>query len=170
MLVEGVLQSRPVFIQTGSARGDLGRLTQCELSGSGARAFGTVICLEDAEGIPVRSRVRARGYFIKVRGYRTNTGETGAGPLIVARRLELVHPPASGLGGELLSSTSGSTLIVVATACLAVIWLLLRRGLRPPPSVASRARTPRNRESIASDDDFAWLNEQPTDDNGPSDR
>jgi hypothetical protein len=161
--VEGILQARPAFIQTGPGRGDIGKLTQCELSEIGTRSFCSVITIEDADQIPVHSRVRAKGYFVKARGYQTNDGETGAGPLIVARRLEVVTPPTSGLGGGAVGLPGGTTAIMVATAGLAVVWLLLRRSLRPPVGSEGR-RGPGGAGGRPSDADFDWVNELPRED------
>lgn len=161
VVVEGVLQSRPAFKLTGPRRSDLGTLTQCEITESGTRSIGTVITIDDAAGVPLRSRVRAKGYFIKVRAYRTNTGEIGAGPLIVARRLELLRPPAMGLGGGPLDGTSGTALLVAATACLAVLWLVLRRSLRLRSKAAPLSDLRFHDAGHQTDGDFDWLDEQP---------
>lgn len=162
--VEGILQSRPVFIQTSPMRGDLDRLTQCELSESGTRSFCTVITTDEAEDTPVHSRVRAKGYFIKVRGYTTDAGETGAGPLIVARRLEVVRTPSSGLTEGPPGLPGLSKAIMIATAALAVIWLLLRRGLRPPAQHAVSAWPRKTDDSAPSENDFDWMTRSPAKD------
>ncbi|MBN2559428.1 MAG: hypothetical protein JXQ75_00670 [Phycisphaerae bacterium] len=156
VVIEGVLLSRPVFEVSGFGRRGIGKLHQCELSEVGTRALCAVICVEDPGDVAIRSRVRAKGYFIKVRRYQTNAGEIGAGPLIVARRLELVRPPASSLVGLRTGWQRGRMCIAIATALLAIVWLVLRRGIRG--AAPARAKRPsRGEDAVPSEDDFNWL-------------
>jgi hypothetical protein len=167
LVISGVLQARIGFEVAGPGRQGLGRLYQCELSEIGTRALCAVIVLEDPADLPIRSRVRAKGFFLKVRSYRTTRGDDGAGPLLVARRLELVQPPTSGLGRATSASRRGTTWMIVGTAMLVVVWLLLRRSTRRPPHGTTRPGPPRA-PAPPSDADFDWLldrsAEQRTDD------
>lgn len=153
--VEGVLQSRVGFKVTGYGREDIGTLYQCELTERDTRSFCTVVAIDDPLTIPLHSRVQACGYFMKIRGYQTNDGVEGRGPLLVVRQLELVHPPAIGLpeGGFLRNQET--TWIVIGVGLLAVVWLGLRRAIRSqgpgsPPWTGEKNESP-------SADDFDWL-------------
>jgi hypothetical protein len=166
VVIEGILQTRHAFDV--SNREGLGRLYQCELSEVGTRALCAVICTRDPADVPIRSRVRAKGFFIKNRAYQTTTGENGAGPLIVARQLHVVTSADSGLptGGPL---TSVDRWMIPAVVALALAWLVLRRVARKTKAKPSFFPTPRRiRES---EDDFAWLSEthsqQSNDTTGP---
>lgn len=156
VVIEGTLQTSRAFDVTN--REGLGRLYQCELSESGTRALCAVICTQEPSDVPLRSRVRVKGYFIKVRAFQNSAGETGAGPLIVAKNLHLLTPPATGIPG---GGPAGSLdrWLIPGIAVLALIWLWLRRAARQrsalrgtlPPSQS------RTRATTGTDDDFAWL-------------
>ncbi len=138
--IEGVLQARTAFEVSGPGREGIGTLYQCELSEHGTRSLCAAVTVDDPGDIPIRSRVRATGFFIKVRGYVTNAGDSGAGPLLVARRLELIEPPSSALPDLFSGWAVGLTEVCVATAALALVWLALRRAVRRigPPGVPLR--------------------------------
>jgi hypothetical protein len=142
--IEGVLQARTAFEVSGPGREGIGRLYQCELSDQGTRSLCAAITVDDPQDIPIRSRVRAKGFFIKVRSYTTNAGDWGAGPLLVARRLELIEPPSSALPDVFSGWAIGLTEVCVATAVLALVWLALRRAVRrtrsPGTPVRGRSR------------------------------
>jgi hypothetical protein len=159
LVIEGVLQARIGFEVAGPGRSGLGRLYQCELSEGGTRALLAVIVLEDPANIPLRSRVQAKGFFLKVRGYRTTKGDPGAGPLLVARRLELIQPSPAAGDSFTIAYRRGSTWIIAGTALLAVFWLLLRRRTRRRLSRPVGPVSP-GPAAAPSDDDFDWLLEQ----------
>ena len=137
-------------------RGDVGMLFQCELVESGTRAICTVVVTENPQAIPIRSWVQTKGYFIKVRAFRTDVGNAGAGPLLVTRRLEPARGSASGLSDTSRVSGSGTVWLVGGTAALAAVWLVLRRGLR-----SSQTQEPGSpigaKRSTGTSADFDWL-------------
>ncbi len=94
IFVEGLLQSRQGYEVTN--RPGVGTLHQCELADPTTRAICTVVAVNDPGEMPFRSRVRAVGYFIKVRAFKTTTGELSAGPLIVAGTITLAQAPSHG--------------------------------------------------------------------------
>jgi len=166
ILVEGILQSRQTYEVTN--RPGVGTLHQCELSDPTTRAICTVVSTDDPGEIPIRSLVRASGYFIKVRAYKTTTGEPGAGPLLVAKTLvPFQGPPPGDLGSRPLTGPLSSrkfSWIVWATAALAVVWLVLRRRCRPASSRDTALTNPSvGRQTSDSKADFDWL--PPSDDN-----
>ena len=153
--LEGQLRSRQPFRVEGERR-DVGVLHQCILSEWDTRALSTVVVIDDPGEIPLRSRVRAVGYFLKVRAFQTAAGGSGVGPLLVARRLEVLAPPAR-LGGGIFTRWSGLDWLLAGTGILAVAWLALRRATargRTPPAAA---RTAADHRRAASDEEFDWL-------------
>jgi len=62
ILVQGILQSRQTYELTN--RPGVETLHQCELSDPTTRAICTVVSIDDPGEIPIRSLVRASGYFI----------------------------------------------------------------------------------------------------------
>lgn len=151
--IEGYVQTIQAFDV--SNREGIGRLYQCELAEAGTRALCAVICTEEPANLPLRSRVRVQGFFIKVRAFQTNNGEIGAGPLIVAKRVRPVIPSATGIPG----GGPGNTVerwMIPSVALLAVIWLLLRRMARKP-MVASTFLPADRRNAESMDHDFDWL-------------
>jgi hypothetical protein len=165
VVVEGLLQT--VHAYDVSNRPGIGTLYQCELSEVGTRAFCTVVVVQEPGEIPLRSRVRAKGYFIKVRAFQTSGGEGGSGPLIVARSLELARAPAGslwdrgadGAGSSTWWNTRSATFwLVPGTAGLAIVWLILRRSARAARGDGKR-RLPDASGHITreSDEDFDWL-------------
>jgi len=156
VVIEGVLMSRPTFDVSGFGREGLGRLHQCELAEVGTRSLCAVITIDEPTDIPIRSRVRAKGYFIKVRGYQTNAGESGAGPLLVALRLESAQPSSFTAKDLTDGRLGGHTWVIVGTALLAVFWLVLRRSTRR--ATPGKAKRPWSAaEQTTSDQDFDWL-------------
>ncbi|HKQ46651.1 MAG TPA: hypothetical protein VJZ71_01125 [Phycisphaerae bacterium] len=158
VVIEGTLQAIRAFDVTN--REGLGRLYQCELSETGTRALGAVICTQEPLAVPLRSRVRVKGYFIKVRAFQTSAGETGAGPLIVAKNLHLLSPPATGIPGG-GPAASLDRWLIPGIALLAILWLWLRRAATRRTAARdshlagrSGTRVPARRDT---DDDFAWL-------------
>ncbi len=153
--LEGQLRSRQPFRVEGERR-DVGVLHQCILSEGNTRALSTVVVIDDPGEIPIRSRVRAVGYFLKVRAFETTGGGSGAGPLLVARRLEMLQPPAT-LGGGIFTRWSGPDWLLAGTGLLAVVWLMLRRattrGRRPPAAATAEPDLRR----AAGDEEFDWL-------------
>ncbi|HVP10232.1 MAG TPA: hypothetical protein VMV94_03490, partial [Phycisphaerae bacterium] len=127
----------------------------------------TVVAVRKPADIPIHSRVRAKGYFIKIRAFQTSAGGTGAGPLLVARSLELVLAPAASLwdrstGGAGSSRwwnvRSATFWLVPGTAGLAIVWLILRRGARSRSvGESQRVRGPSGQTTPESEGDFDWL-------------
>ncbi|MCZ6698208.1 MAG: hypothetical protein O7D94_04675 [Planctomycetota bacterium] len=148
--LEGTLQRRSTF-RVPDRLGDLD-IHQCELSAGDTRSFCTVITIDDPGGIPIRSRVIAEGYFIKVRAYTTSAGESGAGPLIVARGLRVIDAPPARASNDSDGSGPGGWL-VGGTAALAVVWLVLRRTVRRK----SLRTSSRPGGGVETDNDFDWL-------------
>ncbi len=166
--VEGVLQQRVAF----TANNRLPGLTlyQSTLAVRDTRALATIVTIDDPGDIPLRSRVRADGFFIKVRSFATREGVAGTGPLIVARRLRVLDSPAGGMTGAPWAGTGVARWLVGATGVLLIGWLGVRIWLRkigPAKAQYGRAASaPRN-----SDDDFDWLTDdratRPQDPNPP---
>lgn len=154
VVIAGRLLRRSQFEVTN--RRGVGTLYQCELVEAGTRAICTVIVTEDPQAIPLRSWVKVKGYFIKVRAFRTDAGKTGAGPLLVARRLESTRGSASGHASAPQASGGGTVWLVGGTAALAILWLVLRRGLRSP-GTKELSKPTGARHSTGSSADFDWL-------------
>ena len=114
--------------------------------------------VEPPPQIAIRSRVRVRGYFIKVRAYETTGEEVGSGPLLVARMLEPVVKPAPANGHFAKSDRGPGIWLATGTGILAITWFILRRRVRrsrrdrdnglPSPGALSSAA-----------DDFAWMSD-----------
>lgn len=164
VVVEGVVESCLAYEVTPRDGPPLGRVFQLELSDAGAPRFFTVISAADERPIPLRSRVRARGYFLKMRQYRAADARPGYSPLIVAHHIDVIAPPrawpnASGRG--LLSNSTN--LLIVATAALAVVWLILRRATARPSPTKSPARPhapAHSREAPPTPDDLDWMKDR----------
>jgi hypothetical protein len=165
VVVEGLLQA--VHTYEVANRAGVGTLYQCELSEVGTRAFCTVVVMQNPGEIALRSRMRAKGYFIKVRAFQTSGGEAGAGPLVVARSLELVRAPAGmpweggadGAGSSAWWNVRGAGFwLLPGTVGLAVVWLILRRRVRGAKADAkSRAGGMSGQGVAESDEDFDWM-------------
>lgn len=171
IVVRGRLRARHAYEVPN--RGDLGVLYQCEVSDAGTRAWCAIVVVTDPSDVPIGSDVRAKGFFIKVRSYQTKAGESGAGPLIVAERIEPMEPIELGRAMDDSAETSGATYrwLVPATAALAVSWLILRRTVRraQPVSRAAAKRAPRGaRTPGETDADFNWLLQRPSEDGAAS--
>lgn len=156
--VEGVLRGRQGFTVGGLGREGLGTLHQCELFERGTKAVCTIIAVRDPAAIPLHARVRALGFFLKVRAFRDLAGETGFAPLLVARELTCVSAPR-GIA-QAMSSDRWSLLnvrrpltVVSWTALLVCAGLLIRgwRRARRLHPVRRSAGEP------AGADDFDWL-------------
>ncbi|MCG8406048.1 MAG: hypothetical protein MI923_12700 [Phycisphaerales bacterium] len=149
--IGGKLLKRHPPYKLSASRGS-GIWYQYELGQAGTRAICTVIATEEIEKIPIRSRVRTKGYFIIVRAFKTDSGEEGTGPLLVARHLE----PVGGLVGDDGDSDNVFVWLMAGTALLAVLWFVLRRNLRSfqsEPWSSSNGKAQRGE----SDEDFDWL-------------
>ncbi len=154
--LEGTLLKRHPPYELPNRRG-AGPWYQCELGQAGTRAACTVILIDDPAAIALRSPVRVKGYFLKIRDYRAKSGATAAGPLLVGRRLEPFHGTAKDSGVSLEPIADGGyTWLIGGTVVLALFWLVLRRGLlaqssRPTPLARGGSR------DEESPDDFDWL-------------
>jgi len=151
VLIEGVV--RAVYAYDVENRPGIGRLHQYEIAQSGSQRIAAVVATEPAD-VERGDAIRARGFFLKVRAYRTNTGESGAGPLLVTRRVHAA-PSAGDTTPQTPSTTDPLGWMIAAIAVLALAWLVLRRGLRRPPQPAHR----RGEATDASGDPYAWMNE-----------
>ena len=160
ILVEGVLQSRQSYEVAN--RPGVGLLHQCELSDPTTRGICTVVVIDDPAAVPMRSLVRASGYFIKVRSYKTTTRDSGAGPLLVAKA---ISPAPSESQGQSSSSPLSRTLssgrcswVAWGTALLAVVWLALLRRSRQlrGRDTASKVQSAAD-GATESNGDFDWL-------------
>ncbi len=131
-------------------------LHQCEIAVAGTRALAAVVTTESVDHIPIRSSIRATGYFIKVRAFQTTGGESGFGPLLVARSLTPVTELLSGSASPTTGSSKNSQyLILTLTAIAAFVWLALRRGARTTAH-GVRPATPTS-STPPGDDDFDWM-------------
>ena len=134
-------------------------LHQCEIAVAGTRALAAVVTTEPVDQIPIRSRVRAKGYFIKVRAFQTTGGESGFGPLLVARNLAPIGTDATtaafpdGAG----SSKQMQMWILGATLIAAVLWLVLRRRARQVTPARTAPISTRIPSTSGGDDDFDWM-------------
>jgi hypothetical protein len=154
VVVEGFVQAR--WAWEVENRGDIGRLYQLELSEAGTRALCAVVLTEDPGEIPIRTRIRTKGYFIKVRAFQSADGQTGGGPLILARSVEVVRPVVHRVPGTSTGNTGAW--LIGGTAGLAVIWLVLRARLRKEGRGGSgRGRLHGGGRSARDDGDFEWL-------------
>lgn len=139
-------------------------LHQCEIAVPGTRALAAVITTEPVDDIPIRSYVRVKGYFIKIRAFQTTNGESGFGPLLVAKKLNSVDSPVPTAG----SSGAGMAnyikfSILTMTALAAVIWLILRRAVRRTSTSATNRPRPVSATNTEAADDFDWMLKEPKD-------
>lgn len=158
--IEGVVLSYQAHDVTN--RPDLPRLYQMELSQVAGPLLCSLVLTEDPGDIPLRSVVKAQGYFIKIRGFRARDGAEGSSPLIVANSLSELRTPAARIANPLENRLS--SWLVGGIVAMAMIWFFMRRRLR---SVEPHAGGPgaRVRAGSPSDRDFDWLvkNDQPRD-------
>lgn len=152
VLIEGVVQSFQAHDVTN--RPGVPRLYQFELSNAGTSGFCTFVVTTDPGDVPIRSIVKARGYFIKVRGYRTQGGDEGAGPLVVAGRILDVRTPAANFSRSNEDRTS--SWLVGSVSLMALIWFVMRRRIADSRGgrVAVQAAS---KVTAESDRDFDWL-------------
>ncbi len=161
VLVEGLLLSKSSYQVPN--RPDAGPYHECHLGQADSRAVCTVVLAEDPAEIPINATVRTKGYFILARAFENKAGETGSGPLLVARRLEKCAP--AGATADSHADTQLLRWVVGATALLAIIWLALRRVFQRSPSGAeSISRT--HRSTGETQRDFDWLLEDSTQGDG----
>lgn len=134
-------------------------LNQCEIAVAGTRALAAVVTTGPVDHVPIRSSVRATGFFIKVRAFQTTGGESGFGPLLVARNLtpvaKIAESDPSTFSG---APRSAQYLILSLTAFAAFVWLALRRIARRP--VAPTLHRPGAAPHAESPDDFDWMLEE----------
>lgn len=164
VVVEGVLRSREEYEIR--ARPELGRLTQLELSVLGSRAIITIVCIERLAGMPIGLPVRATGYFLKSRMFRTADGQSGAGVVVVTNGMVSVASTTD----RIVERSSGIFMaserwVVLAVAVLLVAWLWLRRRVRLSPRLRLAARDARTTSDTvgANDRDFEWMHTPSTD-------
>ncbi|MFQ5411075.1 MAG: hypothetical protein ACE5EC_02220 [Phycisphaerae bacterium] len=154
--LEGRLLKRHPPYELPNRRGG-GPWYQCELGRANTRAACTVVLIDDPAAVALRSPVRVKGYFLKIRDYRVKSGATAAGPLLVGRRLEPFHGTEKDSGERLEPIADGGyTGLIGGTAMLALFWLVLRRGLQAEPSWPTPKARGGSRDE-ESPDDFDWL-------------
>jgi hypothetical protein len=158
VVVEGILRTRTAYIVDGPGREDIGELHQSELADPTTRGFCTLVTIETPADIPIGSRVRARGYFLKVRAYQDTAGREGFAPLIVAPALTLVSLPVA-IGKvmardrwRLFNFSNPATLAawLVALGCVLLIVRGYLRVTRKYPVESARPST---------EDDFDWMDD-----------
>ena len=152
--IEGVVQSLAAHDVTN--RPNVPRLYQLQLSSRDSAQLCTLVATEDPGDVPMRSLVRARGYFIKIRGFRTKGGDEGSGPLIVAASLAEVRAPASPPSTS--SERRISSWLIGGVAVMALIWFVMRRRLSGTGRGSGEAPA-RTGRITQTDRDFDWLNE-----------
>jgi len=169
VVIEGLLVARSTWSVDNR---DVPRpLHQCEIATRGTSAVATVVTPDAMDDIPLHSTVRVKGYFIKVRAFRTKSGETGAGPLLVSRKPKVlaagsgpIGPAASGNldadsprpGAQLDSAMNW---LLGVTAAAALLWLVLRRHARRAPAPITPPIADRQ-SAISTDEtpnDFDWM-------------
>lgn len=162
VVVEGILRSREAYEIR--ARLELGRLTQLELSWPGTRAIITVVCTERPASSSAGAPVRATGYFLKSRQFRTADGQPGAGVVLVTNGMISSSPTSARVSSsrEFSFELLRTEWLVTAIAVLVVVWLVLRRRMRSP---AGARLAPREQDSArgkqeTGDSDFAWMTTQ----------
>lgn len=151
--VAGILQRKTAF-RLPNRHGGM-YLYQSELSTPDSRGFCTIITTDDPQGVPLRSRVRVAGFFLKVRAYTDAAGNPGRGPLIVARALLVDAAPAGPIGPGAGSASRYTSWWVMATGVLAVVWWILRRRTGGSGGVAGKRIAASDR--AAAEADFDWL-------------
>lgn len=159
VVVEGVLRSREEYeIRT---RPELGRLTQLELSVPGSRAVVTIVCTERAASMSIGLPVRATGYFLKSRQFRTTDGQPGGGIVLVTTGMISTTtssvpeaPRRDGFFGLIRAEW-----IAAGITVLVVVWLYLRRRLRVPGGArhSIMEEAPTRNGAVTGDSDFAWM-------------
>src|SRR5207237_4462365 len=84
VVVEGFVQSSQAYELQPAGEPALGRVLQTELGDPITRGLCTIISVADQPPVPLRARVRAKGYFLKVRRFKTRAGDISDAPLLVA--------------------------------------------------------------------------------------
>lgn len=140
VMIEGFVQSSLGYkiLRNGVS---FGHVCQTELADAGTRGLCTIVSTNDAQPAPLGARVRAVAWFLKVRQFKTTSGGVSTAPLLVAHRLEILAGPQA-LTQRMAARrtwTQPRDLLMLATAVLAIVWLLLRR------SHPARMRTGRRR-------------------------
>ncbi len=154
--IEGLVLRSSAYDVTN--RPGLNRLYQFELAESDTQAICTIVMTRDPGPWPNRTRVRIGGYFVKVRSFQTNGGETGVGPLLVGFSCEPLRMPRTGIPGYSSDSSSPYRWLYWAVTALAVIWFVMRGRLRRQRRQSSRAGGGSTQERAeASEEDLRWL-------------
>lgn len=164
VVIEGLLVARSTWSVDNR---DVPRpLHQCEIATRGTSALATVVTPDALDDIPLYSTVRVKGFFIKVRAFRTTSGETGAGPLLVARKPQVLATGSAASGNSDTNPTrprapldSASNWLLGGTAAAALLWLVLRRQARRtqrPNPLPILDRQPSVSTSNPPDD-FDWM-------------
>lgn len=151
IVIEGVLRSR--YSYDVPNREGVGRLHQLELADAVSRALAAVVLTDDPGELPMRSRVRVKAYFIKVRSFQTSEGEAGAGPLFVGAEVgrAALAAPVPDPGGP---DRRSRNYIFAGVVVMALIWFLLRRGLSRP---RTRFSAGPGAQEAPTEADFDWI-------------
>lgn len=164
VVVEGIVESCLAYDVTPRGGEPLGRVFQLELSDGGAPRYFTLISATDERPVALRSHVRAKGYFLKMRQYRTADARPGYSPLIVAHHVDVIAPPRAWHGASGRGLLSNSTnLLILATAALAIVWLILRRVTARSAPTMPRPRphaSPPSQESPPPPEDLDWMKDR----------
>lgn len=144
-----------------SSHPDVGRLRQVDLGVAGSQSIATLVLVDPPPPTSKRSLIRTRGFFIKVRSYRTESGGEGAGPLFVARSFTIVDRAGETVGGTgTLSGRDILTLMGGVTIALFFVVVFMRR--RVSDSAGTSRSFPERPRTTGTDADFDWLDEDPS--------
>lgn len=137
-------------------RPGVGRLRQIDLGTPGSGAIATLVLVDPPPNTPRKSLIRVRGIFIKVRSYRTESGDDGAGPLLVATTFDVIE--AGRRDAAIERGMSGRD-ILTAMAGLTVVLFLLVVMMRKRAAVStSMTQLPVDRPRVSGTAvDFDWM-------------
>jgi len=140
------------------------RVIQTELSVYREARLITLVTVGDSDPAPIHDCVRATGWFLKVRQFRTASGGWSYAPLIVAPRWERISC-VEFAGPKKARGPSGGRVgnITIAISVLLVAWWVLRRwSASSRPAASAGPSSPASRSQgqpppAATDEDFDWL-------------
>lgn len=156
--VEGrVLREQPEYEVV--SRPGVGRLRQVDLGTPGSSAIATLVLVDPPPSTPRKSLVRVRGFFIKVRSYRTESGDEGAGPLFVARTFDVVETARNGVRSE--SGVNSRDILTAMAGITFGLFLLVMMLRRQAAASATVPKSPADRPSVSgTPSDFEWMGEK----------
>jgi hypothetical protein len=149
--IEGILRAKRSYEV--SNRRDTGLLHQYEVALPGGLMCAVVSPGEEFGG-PVGQSIRAKGYFLKTRRFRTAAGHEASGPVLIAPKLRNIGLTVATQRPS--EKTSATSWLLGGTAALAIFWLLLRRTQARRGSAA--VNSPGAGDGAPpTDRDFDWL-------------